>query len=90
MSCPLLHPNVDPLDDITHVKALIDVIGQHLEEAAEHGMGKKEASDLLFVLCDLRDKVDPVRSFLSHLDYPDMLQDYQSARRRIITATDDA
>lgn len=86
MSFPLLHQNVDPFDDISHVKALLEVIGRTLEGAAERGMSASVASDLLFVLCDLRDKVDPVARFVEVLDYPQMLADYQKARRAVIAA----
>lgn len=81
---PLPYANQNAVDDAYVARGLLNIVGLFLEDAGPAGLNCEKTCDLLKVLDQARELLEPVCLYLQ--DQPSDTESYRQARRKFIVS----
>ena len=81
---PLEFENEEPESQVHLAISLLDTACSLLDRGVENGLSKELVNGVYDLVSITLRHLEPVRGFLSGLDYPELIDDFQRARREVI------
>lgn len=76
---PIPYPSQHPNDDLASARMLLNTVAFCMEDGKD--LRSSEVQCLFSVLCAASEKLDVIQLFLDDCECPDVLEQYQAARR---------